>query len=415
MARAIVLILVAAAIAAGNPAWSGEPARFGDPIKADYESARDMLPLAASPPPPELAAGAEVVVISGYEPTGKRGGGTAVDVVVDRPKSKVLLVLTSYEKIEWRVTASPGTVISAIVASGYHPPTVTTKIETHGYLFKLPYATETESANFGALVASLGAAFAIDRVDAFRGSYRIPQTVTVSSLDPASPRLTARGAVPQAPSRKLSFDLLARDYSRVPWTLTGPASQSDRGDLQDGKLALDGGGKRVFKLTGDQLEVLDRATDRSYVATLPANFPRFSWAMDVAYDARREIATVVTLGGEGFLYRYDARRQQWIDFRSLNNVDIFALSYDPVADRYVAWTDRGELMFISADGDYLFSKPVASRLDGFGRLYDRGNARVPRLTPVPRGDTVALLYLQGGTVKRIWRYDVRTEKAELTY
>jgi hypothetical protein len=137
--------------------------------------------------------------------------------------------------------------------------------------------------------------------------------------------------------------------------------------------------------------------------------------MDLAYDSKRGIVSVVTLGGEGFMYRFDATRLRWIDYRSLDNVDIFSLAYDHKMDRYVAWTDQGNLQFISGDGIPLFKRNVAPLLEGFGRLYDRGNSRAPRITIAPSGNDLALLSIDGNSVKRIWHYDVNANRATLTY
>jgi hypothetical protein len=168
-------------------------------------------------------------------------------------------------------------------------------------------------------------------------------------------------------------------------------------------------------LRGDELEICDQSEGNRAVATLPPNFPKFSWAMDIAYDSKRDIVSVVTLGGEGFLYRFDATRKQWIDFRSLNNIDIYSLSYDQSKDRYVAWTDRGSLLFISGDGNALFTRKVLHKLAGFGRLYDRNNGPSPRMTIVPDGNDIALLYIRGNSVRNIWYYNVENDTAVLTY
>ena len=137
--------------------------------------------------------------------------------------------------------------------------------------------------------------------------------------------------------------------------------------------------------------------------------------MDIALDTKRGIVTVVSLGGEGFLYRFDIKSRSWIDFRSLNNIDIFSLSYDSSSDRYVGWTDDGKLIFISGNGDALFSKKVIDRLPGFGRLYDKGNNRSPRITIAPNGNDIALIYIAGNVVRSIWYYSLSSESALLTY
>jgi hypothetical protein len=408
-------MLTGIVLACSNAVLAQEGIRFGAPIRANSAPpSQYLLALSTAQPARELAESAEVVLISGYEPSNGAAGMT-VQVNVDRPGSKVLLVMTCYEKVNWQVAASPGTTISGILVSGYYPPTVTTTIQTQGHISRLPYAYETENAKFKELLVRLNALFGIDRVDVFRGSYSIPSTVNISAVDPPRVELTIKGSLPKASSTNFAFDLLATDYSKVRWSLAGPAGNDGKAYVGEGKVAVSESGRTIYRLNRDQLEVVDSVTGQSTVATLPPSFPRFSWAMDIAYDTKRKFVCVVSLGGEGFLYRFDARQQKWIDYRSLNNVDILSLSYDQKADRYVAWTEQGRLVFISGEGAAIFAKEVVSRLDGFGRLYDRGNARMPRVQIAAKGDDIAMVYIGGHSVSRIWHYNVKTEDAVLTY
>ncbi len=376
----------------------------------------DTLTLSHDPVPRQIAADAEVVLVSGYEPSGKSGSGTTVNVDVNRPGSKVLLVLTSYEKIYWKVSASPSTRISGILVSSYYPSAVWTKVDTQGYSLKLPYAYETENVNFKELLTKLNSLVGVEKLDVFRGSYSIPSEVQISRTDPPSVALTITGPKPQRPSTYFTFNLLTTDFSKVPWTLTGPVSGSQqRAYSGEGKVAVSETGDKKFSLKRDQLEVIDSHRSGPFTVSLPPDFPSFSWPMDLAYDSKRDIVSVVTLGGEGFMYRFDATRLRWIDYKSLDNVDIFSLAYDQKMDRYVAWTDQGSLQFISGDGVPLFKRNVAPLLEGFGRLYDRGNSRAPRITVAPSGNDLALLSIDRNSVKRIWHYDVNANKATLTY
>ena len=398
-------------LACANAALAQGEIQFGAPTKASPAPPPEQsLPLSTAQPLRESAQGAEVLLISGYQPT-----GGAVHVNVHRPGSKVLLVMTSYEKVHWIVSASKGTEISGILVSGYYPPTVSTALETQGFIAKLPYAYEADNAEFKKLLVQLNSFFGVDHVDAFRGSYSIPSAVSISTLDPPRSELTLQGPIPKEAKRNVTFDLLASDYRKVRWSLTGPVGQVGSSILGEGKIAVSDSGKTIYKLGSRHLELVDSATGQSIAAELPPNFPIFSWPMDVAYDSNQDIISVVTLGGEGFLYRFDAKQQRWIDFRSLNNVDIQSLSFDKKGNRYVAWTDRGDLIFISGDGVALLSKKVISRLEGFGRLYDRGNGRPPRIQIAPEGDDIALVYISGNTVNSIWHYDLKTDTAILTY
>ena len=279
-----------------SSASAQEQIQFGPPVQADVEQVlENSLPLSASQPPRELAANSEVIVISGYQSANQSITGTTVEVEVDRPDFTVLLILASYEKINWQVSATPSTTISGIIASGNETPTVTTLVPTQGYLAELPYVHETENASFVSLLAKLNSWFGIDRVDAFRGEYSIPSVVTVSSLDSPNAELTLNGPSPQEPNRNFTFDLFTTDLKRAAWSLTGPVQDFENSYLGEGKIAISMSGEEIYRLNGDELEILNHLEGSYETVTLPPNFPQFSWAMDIAYDTRRNIISVVTL------------------------------------------------------------------------------------------------------------------------
>lgn len=383
------------------------------PLQASVQPQPDrLLVLSSAQPPRTLAAGAKVILVSGYQPS-----GSTVNVDIDRPNEKILLVLTSYDQVNWQVHASPSTTITGIITAGYYPPTVKTSVSTQGYLAKnLPYVTETENANFKNLLSSLNSSFGIRQIDVFRGSYSIPNIVSISGFNPSNPTaaaLSINGPSPQRPSKNFDFNLVTNDFKSTRWSLTGPTQNTANAYNEAGKIATSG--SEIYQLEHDNLLISDRSGASHQTVKLPANFPAFSWAMDIAYDTKRNIVSVVSLGGEGFIYRFDARRKQWIDYKSLQNIDLLSLSYDPSMDRYVAWTQDGKLLFLSAEGKFLFRMDVLSKLTGFSRLYDSHNRPTPRVTIAPNGNDIALIYIDGAHVKNIWYYNIANNTAVLTY
>ena len=389
--------------------------QFGAPVQADIPDPAGALALSEAQPPRDLASGAEIILVSGYESGNRATSGTRVKVKLARPGRQVLLVLTSYENIAWDVEATPGTTLKGILVSAYHRSTLTTTAKTQAYAVKLPYSYELENRNFTALVEQLKARFGVEKIDAFRGKYSLPPVVEISELDPPSPALTLAGPAVEPATSDFRFNLYTGDYSPVEWTLRGQKEGRKLGYIAEGKFAVSPSGNTVYLLKSDALVVVDRKSGQQTEAALPGNFPRFSWAMDVAYDTRRGIVSVISLGGEGFFYRLNAETLKWIDFRSVNNVDVFSLAYDRKLDQYVAWTDRGELLFISGEGNALYSVKVTDKLPGFNRLYDRGNSRAPRIGIAPNGNVIALIAFSEGSVKSIWQYDAELRAGRLTY
>lgn len=389
-----------------------EKINFGKPIKPiTQESEMNQLPLSSESPSRKLADGAEIIIISGYEPSDAGTYGTRAKVVINRPKSKVLLVLTSYEKITWEVVGSPQTKIVGIVVAGYKKPTVVTTVKTVGYLSKLPYSYETENSKFKELLAKLNQLFGITKIDVFRGKYTIPSLTTISELDRPHAELTLTSTATQIPEVNFSFNLVGADFKNSKWSLLGPSPQI----LSNEMFTLSKDGDFLYKAVDDGIEITNFVKGNHSLIRMPSNFPSFSWLTGITFDTKREIVTITTLGGEGFLYRFDVKNKNWIDFRSLHNVDILSLSYDFTSDRYVGWTSAGELIFISNDGEALFTKKVIDKLSGFGRLYDRGNESSPRITIAPNGNDIALIYIFSKTVRNIWYYSLTSETAIMSY
>lgn len=409
LVRIVAIIGVLAQYSAVSLAQYPSRSGFGEPVTPIKEA---HLPVVTGVPPRTIAEGAEVLVVSGY-----KSSQQPTRVVVSRPGKQVLMVLTSYEKILWKLDVDSKTKLKGVLLSSYDGTGgVVSNVPAPLFAVRLPYATTTENVNYAGLLGSLG----VTRSDVFRGSSTVPALVTIQELDAPRAELTLAGVAPTVPSKIFSFELFTSDYRKRSYRNTGPISPDDEKEplLSDSRRAVSASGDQVYDLRDGhgRLTVVDRRSGHAKPLPLPTNFPEFSWATGVAYDTQNHIVSVVTLGGEGFLYRYDVRRGQWLDFRSLSDIDIKSFAYDPVGRRYVAWTDSGDLLSISSEGKLLSQKPqLATQLKGFGRLYDGGNSSPPQVALVPRGPDIAFVYIEGSAVSHIWSYDEKTGQVALTY
>lgn len=163
----------------------------------DIDPFAKMLPMSIDPPPRNLANDAEVIVASVDDPAINDApvepGRPHVTIFIDRPGTKVLLVLNSNGKTNWQVLQSPDTDIvgmvvanTGLIAAHATIPTITTTAKTVGYLADLPYADEVYSPNFRALLVRLNKLFGITKIDAFRRVYSIPSRIDISNVDAAS-------------------------------------------------------------------------------------------------------------------------------------------------------------------------------------------------------------------------------------
>ena len=109
--------VLVATILAGFEVSAEEIANWtGCPIDLDaYDPNRLAVELTTVPPPRKLSHGAEIVLVSISDSESGRDSNTETIVVLDRPGKEVLLILTSANEANWRVQATSGTVVRAII------------------------------------------------------------------------------------------------------------------------------------------------------------------------------------------------------------------------------------------------------------------------------------------------------------
>ena len=186
-------------------------------------------------------------------------------------------------------------------------------------------------------------------------------------------------------------------------------------------------GTEEYELTSKGIRVTDKKTGRQQEFKLPCRFPELSWGTDITYDSKRNLVTVVSLGGRGYLYRFDVQQRRWLDFRSLNNVDLKSITYDRVGDRYIAWgngmledgywADNNNLVIISADGRLLDYENVAPRMLGFKRLSDYGNKPEPIMKIRAYGNHITFMAYSSDPFQSVekaplavWRYNLASKR-----
>jgi hypothetical protein len=88
----------------------------------------------------------ELIVLSLYEADGGHGGPPGTVTVDIRRATEMTLVLSSYEPVDWQVSATSGAVIHQVLLNGYHSQTATVPtgvpVQTRSY--------DQTSTNFGA-------------------------------------------------------------------------------------------------------------------------------------------------------------------------------------------------------------------------------------------------------------------------
>lgn len=368
---------------------------------------------------------ADVIVVSGYQ-----FSAGITQVHVNHPARPVLLVLTGYNKTEWKVLPAPGTRIKAIVAAAASdgPPVVQPLPQVPVAYDDLPYATETGNIKFRQLIGKLHTRYGVNKVTGFRGGYQLPAVVPVSGPFAPDPNLSLDGLRPEVPRVQFSFDLLSTDGRRLPWTNTGPKDGKRymgvvRGGgpfsmQRGGPAAMREDGREAYALEGNGSTLMwfpQGFNGPSQKVTLPTNMPPLSWGSGMVWDARRHVLAIVSFGGEGHFYRYDTRARQWLGARSLQNRDLFSLAQDPASGRYFSVSDKAELIVFNENGELEEVQPLARLLPGLDSTYDRGNERMHGLSVAAGPGVVAILNIRDAAVTHIWTYELGSRKGQLTY
>lgn len=127
-------------------------------------------------PVPDWARDADVEAVGVYESTGGSHGpgkpskpGT-VSVRVQRSRNPLVLVLTSYEPVNWEIETDPGARIAAILLGGYNPSRVSGLAGVRQIDIGRVHAYQQGDSGYGALEAAVARRTG-KRIKSFQGRY----------------------------------------------------------------------------------------------------------------------------------------------------------------------------------------------------------------------------------------------------
>ena len=384
-----------------------------DPIAFDTvaEMLEDPIPL---PPDPE------VHIISGYQ--AEVTDGQAVIVVhINRPGRDVVLVLSTYHSVLWQVKPGPGTRIAGILVDpGRYRSWVYVPADAPVRRSELDRGYTLDSHGFARQLNSVGQIFSVDRVTSAFLQYDLPPSIVIGKTLPSEPRLALDWPNPEpltSPDDDVTFTFY-NDYAVLQtWTLRGPVSGDGSNINSPGRLAISPDGNRIFAFDAPDMWIIDRKTGEERQVPMPLGMVHVSHFRDIAYDSLRDHVAIVTSGGEGFLYRFDAQTEQWLDARSMDHDDIGWLAYDASADAFIGFIARGRrLIAISPETMHRLDNVVAAEplFHGFHRVLP-GRSEFPNLAVVAVEDGHVLLGYGRGHVGGIWWLPRGETAARLTY
>lgn len=360
--RTALLLGATAAVSIASPVW---PQDSGTRLIPAERFENDPL---------TLPVGTEFHVVSGRE-TEIVDGWSIVQVMVDRPGSTVALVLTSRESILWRLEATAGTEVAAVLvdAKERRLPHVESALDLPVRQLDLPVATSPDGEGADELLLALEGTFQTDRLASFNVSVDIPGRVVIDRM---SPRTVDEGppdirpALPQATEADPSvrFSLVAEGNRLQEWTLTGPLDGNLDIAYPPDTYAWSPDRRLIYRYQNQAIVIRDLDTELTRSVPLPLGLPEIGSVRGLAYDMQRDQVMLVTAPTQSFFYRFDASTEQWIDASPIADrsdssmmgvwASVDSLVYDPVRDRYVglgvvtreALLDGKALILISPTG-----------------------------------------------------------------
>ena len=281
--------------------------------------------------PPENAP-REVHVVGiyeGYKRTGDQIHGDRAVVAVDRPKTRVILVLSAYEPVTWEIKPTAGTLIEKVILGGYERQAVKglperTQVDeayrgAAGADF-VRYAYRIDTPEFRGLVHHLDKKLKLP-LSSFQGMYAAKQDAPiVINRVQDDPRLSAD--YPKPAAKEELPELIFWAMQMVPgdrgfemeasygdFTLAGPIAETlkplPRGILQ---VAFNPVTKKHYASTMHEVGELDLATKAFTKIDMGIDVPKLSWPAGLTVDTKRRRLLVTS---RGYFYSCDLATGEW--------------------------------------------------------------------------------------------------------
>lgn len=365
----------------------------------------------------KLPANSEIHLVSGYEP----GKTLTSKIIVNRPGKNIVLVLSSYDKINWDIVAASGTKIVQIVYGGYEDSYIKAPMGTKIIKERLPYAYQADNGNFKRIQKYILENFGKTQINSFTGSYTIPEKVSITKVD-SNPKLDIDYPKVDKSKENTLFTLLNVDGKIQTLSPKGPFNNLF---YSPDATLTDTSGRYVFKKGDDELIINDTKLRESKAYHIPRTFPSFSWAEGMAYSTKDNFVYIGSFGGDGVLYKFNFKNRRWVNAVTLNGDDCGYMVYDPYNNDIITMEAMGGVIKeMKLDGKVIKHYIHPRNLPGYLDLYDEGNGPGPNLSIIPLKDYLVLVKFKSSDIgsnsnpseiERVWLFNRKTNAAKLTY
>ena len=312
----------------------------------------------------------ELHVVGLYE---GENGGTSAKVHVNREGQSVTLFLSAYDAVHWQVSVSAGTTIERVFLNGYYRQTLTglpatVPVISSSYEEGSRYLWIGYDLNSSAFLRSVPRIEDLtgQRIASFHGGYQpLPAGFVIDSVQD-DPRLSSDypQPVPLSQLPDIEFDV-ATFEGRLTIRRYGLDGPEDGGPLLGSGAIVNADASGRFYYGGDN-GLVEINSETGAVREIPmlAEIEREGWQMGTAFDRKRNLALLVTLAGEGFLYGYSPAENQWPLRTSMANRDFDCIVYHDADDSLYAVTTSHEdsvhakIVQLTAEGTFLKEIPI---------------------------------------------------------
>jgi hypothetical protein len=343
-------------------------AKEADRMAADLRHFRDQLAGAA----PSRGTGPELHVVGTYDP-----GTVNVDVrPSDRP---VILALTSYHQVNWNLTLQKGANLQKVLLYGYDKPippanlpkNVPVEVVNSGFTYgkdygHYPFMAKRLHEITGLPVSSVQGQYKFDEkspaVTVGSGGAEWNAQRVLSEMQPLYNQAVTfdRGEQRAAADAAYRFTALYHDLNDQrgmgetfvadfsPARAISKTLQPVGPRLKH--VAVDPNGPTYYGLAhGSGPVQIDRQTGQH--TDMPADNPELTnHPTGITFDTTRNRLVLSTLGGEGFLLTYDKESETWSPLTSLNQADLFSVTYSADDDALYALEHGGGIVRYTAEG-----------------------------------------------------------------
>ncbi len=311
-----------------------------------------------------------------------------IRINLDRPRKNIMLVLGSYDAVDWRIETSSKTEINSIILIGEDGDS--NRVFVDGELFRTIIkrpdyepADQIVGAYARILISTLPPEYGFERFNSFTAEYEAPEDgVTISASDDISTFLDADyldyHLVDRSGNSDLAFDGVMA--GKVGKFLPDGQVVEQKSVVRNPVTAIDEHSGLGYRYSSDSIRVLDIANNSTMTTIDVPEYVKGGHLRAMTFDPRRKRLMLIFQAGaaEAQIVSYDIATKAWDEPKLLARLVPHSLIYDDGNDRFLVsgalFPDRLFLASLSPEGFFSIIREYSPELlIGYTDLYDPDN------------------------------------------